>query len=146
MKKSIILILYVFAFLSLYSQNRDLNLTDNARLKHGVWESKDSLDRTFYILFEHGENQWQFYSPHNIRYVGVESYKSIDEGLKEPLQVIRLSLHGQNLNKLPNRILEFKNLEVLSLGKNPKLHWNETFELLSNLDTILRGKVIMNHL
>lgn len=136
MKKIIILILSVLCFLNLYSQNRELNLIDSIGLKHGVWESTDSLGRTFYILFEHGEKQWQFYSAHNIRYAGVKSYKSIDNGLKEPLQVIRLSLHGQNLNSLTDKILEFKNLEVLSLGKNPKLDWNETFELLSKLDSL----------
>lgn len=136
MKKSIVLILSIFWFLNLYSQNRELNLNDNDGLKHGVWESKDSLGRTFYILFKHGEKQWQFYSAHNIRYAGVKSYESVDKGLKEPLQVIRLSLHGQNLNTLPNSILEFKNLEVLSLGQNPNLDWDNTFEILSSLDSL----------
>jgi len=136
MKKSVLLILSFFWFLNLYSQNRELNLIDNTGLRHGVWESTDSLGRKFYILFEHGEKQWQFYSAHNIRYAGVKSFKSIDEGLKEPLQVIRLSLHGQSLNTLSNSILEFKNLEVLSLGENPELDWNKTFELLSGLDSL----------
>ncbi len=136
MKNSLIVLIWVLCFPSVYSQNRELNLVDSQGLKHGVWEREDSIGKTFYVLYEHGEKLRQFYSPRNIRYAGIKSYKSVEEALNEPLEVIILSLNGNSLNSLPKNILAFKNLEVLNLSQNPNLDWSKTFELISNLDSL----------
>ena len=46
------------------------------------------------------------------------TYSSLEEALKEPDKVIKLSLKKQKLTELPEEVLKFKNLQSLSLRNN----------------------------
>ena len=45
-------------------------------------------------------------------------FDNLEEALKNPSQVFRLSLRGKKLKKFPMEILQFKNLQELDLSKN----------------------------
>ncbi len=57
-------------------------------------------------------------------------FSSIEEALKTPEKVLILDLSANNLNDIPEKIVQFKNLQVLNLANNSitKLP-NEIFEL-----------------
>lgn len=64
------------------------------------------------------------------------SYRNLQEALKNPSQVCDLDLSQQNLTELPKEVLQFSNLRSLYLNFNKLTHLSSDLTKLKNLQLI----------
>lgn len=67
-------------------------------------------------------------------------FNSIEEALKNPQNVYRLNLRKQMLNKLPEEIAQFTNLQELNLSDNPIEELPESLKNLKKIQILHIGK------
>jgi Leucine-rich repeat (LRR) protein len=63
-------------------------------------------------------------------------YEDLNEALKNPDKVYRLSQRGQKLKEVPQEIMKFKNLQDLDLSRNKLKSIPETIGTLTNLQVL----------
>jgi Leucine-rich repeat (LRR) protein len=69
----------------------------------------------------------------------LETYGSLDEALKEPLEVERLELRGHDLSAVPSEIVRLENLKVLILSNNRLTELPPELSRLSQLQALSLG-------
>lgn len=70
----------------------------------------------------------------------LEAFTSLEEALKNPDKVIKLSLRKQKLKAFPPEILRFRNLQYLDLSKNHIREIPESIDTLQQLQVLILSK------
>ncbi|MGL4597972.1 MAG: leucine-rich repeat domain-containing protein [Bacteroidia bacterium] len=70
----------------------------------------------------------------------VREFTSIEEAMKNPEQVIRLSLRKQRLKTIPKEVYLFPNLQYLDLSKNQIEEVSDSIGMLTNLQVLILSK------
>lgn len=102
-----ILILLVLAYIALYFLNSEITDAINSQILN-LFKAKTESTVT--------ENQVNQLSENEAN--DAKIYTSLEDAIKNPEQVIKLNLSGQNLMAIPQEIFEMKNLQFLDLSNN----------------------------
>lgn len=70
----------------------------------------------------------------------MQAFVSIQEAMKNPNAVIKLSLRKQHLKSFPKEILQFKNLQYLDVSKNSISELPDSIGLLTDLQYLACSK------
>ncbi len=73
-------------------------------------------------------------------FCGYGQTRSIEEGLKRPLEVVHLKLKRERLTEFPLEIIQFKNLEILDLSNNKLESIPKEISKLKKLKRVILSK------
>ncbi len=76
----------------------------------------------------------------------MQAFVSIQEAMKNPNAVIKLSLRKQHLKSFPKEILQFKNLQYLDISKNSIAELPDSIGLLTDLQYLACSKTGLKRL
>ncbi|MBC7696406.1 MAG: leucine-rich repeat domain-containing protein [Burkholderiales bacterium] len=76
----------------------------------------------------------------------MQAFVSIQEAMKNPIAVIKLSLRKQHLKSFPKEIFQFKNLQYLDISKNSISELPDSIGLLANLQYFACSKTGLKRL
>jgi Leucine-rich repeat (LRR) protein len=69
-----------------------------------------------------------------------QEYTDLDEALKNPDNVVKLSLRKKKYRSFPTEVLKFKNLQYLDLSKNSIKELSDSIVTLKNLQFLIVSK------
>jgi Leucine-rich repeat (LRR) protein len=73
-------------------------------------------------------------------------YTSLEEALKDPDAVLKLSLRKQKLKKFPKEVLRLKNLQYLDLSRNKIKELDDSIVYLANLQYLIVSRTGLERL
>jgi len=120
-----ILILLVLAYVALYFLNSEITDAINAQILN-LFKAKTESTVTETQLNQLSDDELS----------DAKVYTSLEEAIKDPEQVLKLDLSGQNLTAIPQEVFQMKNLQFLDVSKNKLAEIPDDIQKLSQLQEL----------